>query len=102
MRATRYLKENKWRHNLKGRKRDFRLFSIPKKHVIACDIKTKTKREVIITLSGERKLQGYMTITSGTELSFPAKFKKDMQSADWFECEIIGRKTSDKVTIDWR
>ena len=94
MRVTEYLKKNKWRYHLKGRKRDFRLFFVPSANVKACQVKMNTKRNVRIHLSNGKKLAGFMTITSGTELYFPVKFQKVLRSVDWFECEIVGKKNT--------
>jgi hypothetical protein len=101
MTATEYLKKNKWRYYLKGRKRDFKHFSVPSANVQACQVEMNTKRNVRINLSTGEKMTGFMTISSGTELYFPKRFRTILRSAKWFECEIVGHKISDKATIDW-
>jgi hypothetical protein len=101
MAVTEYLKKNKWRYYLKGRKRDFKLFPVPSANVEACQVEMNTKRNVRINLSNGEKLAGFMTITSGTELYFPKRFRTTLKTAKWFECEIVGNKTYYEVTLDW-
>jgi len=101
MKVTEFLRKNKWRYYLHGRDRDFKLFSISKKNVEMCKVLSKTKRKVKIELSDGSKLIGFMAITSGTEIYFPKRFRKNLRSAEWFECEIVGYKTYHEVTLDW-
>jgi hypothetical protein len=101
MGATELLNKRRWRHHLANRKINFSLFWIPKAIVDTCDIESKTKRKVRIELSNGKKLRGFMSITSGTELYFPVKIQKHLKSADWFICEIVGNKKSNQATIDW-
>jgi hypothetical protein len=101
MSATTILGARRWRHDLAGRDRDFRLFRIPESIVEDCDVTWNTKRAVDITLSTGRRMRGFCTITSGTELSIPTHLQNGLREAEWFECEILGDETSDRATLDW-
>jgi hypothetical protein len=83
------------RYDLAGRDRDFILFPVPSEIVTACGVDPNTKRLVRMRLSRGEQLEGFCTITSGTETYIPAEFRNAFRRSEWFECEIIGNETSD-------
>lgn len=101
MGATEYRGNNIWRHNLKSRKCNFTHFHIRKAYIDSCKIEKNTKRRIKIELSDGRKLRGCITISSGTELIFPADLQEDLRSVDWFEYKISGQKLCDTPKLKW-
>src|ERR1700730_15137756 len=90
----------RWYFDLANRERDHRLFLIPRTVVEAAGISWNSKRRVSVVLSTGRRLGGFCTITSGTELSIPAHLKQDVREAGWFGCEIVGDETAEIAPLD--
>lgn len=101
MRATTVINSRRWRQSLAGRYRDFVLFQIPAAIVAEAVIESNTKRQVVIRLSTGRILEGFCSITSGTEVYIPAAFREALRGAEWFECEIIGDELGQITDLDW-
>ena len=91
----------RWYFDLSGRDRDYRLFLIPTPIVEQCGVARNGKRDLQIVLSGGRRLRGFCTITSGTELSIPTRLQNAFRQAEWFVAEIIGQATGNEATLDW-
>ena len=100
MAASVVLGSRRWYFDLSGRDRDYRLFLIPREVVDACGVAWNTKRRLIVVLSTGQRLEGFCTITSGTELSIPTDLQRDFRQASWFVCEIVGEETADAVTLE--
>jgi hypothetical protein len=100
MAASTVLGPRRWYFDLSGRDRDFRLFLIPSSVVEQSSITWNCKRHVRVLLSTGQLLQGFCTITSGTELSIPTHLQEDFRHAEWFVCEVIGEETAEQVTLD--
>jgi hypothetical protein len=81
----------RWYFDLSGRDRDFRLFQIPSGVVDTCGVTWNTRRDLRVVLSTGRRMSGFCTITSGTELSIPTHLQDDFRQADWFVAESSAR-----------
>jgi hypothetical protein len=100
MAASVVLGPRRWYFDLSGRDRDYRLFLIPREIVDACGVTWNSKRRINIVLNTGQRLEGFCTITSGTELSIPTHLQGEFRQANWFVCEIVGDETADAVTLD--
>ncbi len=99
--ATESVDESTWRHNLAGRNLNYSFFKIPRAYAERWDLQDGTKRRVRIRLSNGRTLIGYCTISSGQEILMPGWLRPYLESADWFECQILGHETADSASLDW-
>lgn len=96
--ATTVLGSRKWRQNL-AKRQYLASFNIPAAIVLSCKIQPNRKRQVEIAVSTGKRLGGFCTISSGTELLVPTKYQELLRDAEYFECEIVGNETSDTVTL---
>ena len=101
MPATVVTSPRSFRYYLAGRQRNFANFQIRPEVVSGCNIVANTKRRVEIRLSTGRRLGGFCTISSGTELYIPTRFRNSLRNADSFHCEVIGHETSRQPTLAW-
>lgn len=100
MKATEMKGKRKWRQSL-AKRTYLSLFRLPFFIVINCKVVSNTKRSVLIDLSDGRKILGLATITSGTEIYIPTRFHKDLQSCEWFECEILDDTLYVESSLKW-
>ncbi|MDO8417287.1 MAG: hypothetical protein Q7S87_13860 [Agitococcus sp.] len=101
MAATKVIGPHSWQQSLTNRDRDFKLFRIPGSIVNTNEIKSNTKRNIKITLSTGKVLQGFCSVTSGTEIYIPKEFSEYLKESKWFDCDIIGNNTGEKTTLEW-
>jgi hypothetical protein len=101
MAVTTVLGPRRWRYALANRSRNFTSFPIPAAVVARCRVAANTKRDVVVRLSTGRELRGFCTVTCGTALNIPARFRAAFRAAAWFECVIVGGRTAAAASLRW-